>query len=108
MTCNVLCPLANFRQSAACISGENMKFLSLLTWVGQFGFSILFPVLFFLMVAIWLQNKFQLGIWIVILFGILGVLTSIQTTRSCLHSLLKAAEEASGGKKPPLSFNDHT
>ena len=84
-----------------------MKILALLTWVGQFGVSIIFPTLFFLILAIWLQQKFALGTWIVILLGILGVLTSIRTARSCLHSLRKAAEEASSQSKPPMAFNDH-
>ncbi len=85
-----------------------MKFLSLLMWVGQFGFSVLFPTVFFLMLAVWLQNKFALGAWIVVLLGIVGVLTSVSTTRACLHSLQKAAEEASGKTEPPpIAFNDH-
>ena len=84
-----------------------MKILNLLMWVGQFGFSVIFPTLFFLLLAVWLQQKFLLGGWIIIAFGILGVLTSISTTKSCLRSLCKAAEEASGSKKPPVGFNDH-
>ena len=84
-----------------------MKILSLLMWVGQFGLSIIFPTLLFLMLGVWLQTKFSLGIWILILCGILGLLTSISTTKSCLHSLRKAAEEASGNKKPPIGFNSH-
>ena len=84
-----------------------MKILSLLMWVGQFGLSIIFPTLLFLMLGVWLQAKFSLGIWILILCGILGLLTSISTTKSCLHSLRKAAEEASGNKKPPIGFNNH-
>ena len=85
-----------------------MKFLTLLMWVGQFGFSIIFPTLFFLLLAVWLQQKFLLGGWIIILFGILGILTSISTTKSCLRSLRKAAEEASGQREIPISFNNHT
>ena len=84
-----------------------MKFLSLLMWVGQFGFSVLFPTVFFLVAGVWLQKKISLGIWIVIVFGILGLLTSYTTTKACLHSLQKAAEEAAGSKKHPVSFNDH-
>ena len=84
-----------------------MKILNLLMWVGQFGFSIIFPTLFFLLLAVWLQNKFGLGMWIVVVFGILGVLTTISTAKSCLQSLLKAAKEASGESDPPISFNDH-
>ena len=84
-----------------------MKILSLLMWVGQFGFSIIFPIVFFLYLAVWLQHRFGLGIWILILFGILGILTTISTTKSCLRSLRKAAEEASGSRETPVSFNDH-
>lgn len=84
-----------------------MKILSLLMWVGQFGFSIIFPTVFFLLVGVWLQNRFSLGSWILILLGILGLFTSFSTTKACLHSLCRAAEEASGQRKPPLGFNDH-
>lgn len=84
-----------------------MKLLNLLMWVGQFGLSIIFPILFFLVLAVWLQNRYALGMWVVVVCGILGVLTSISTTRSCLRSLRKAAEEAGSGKEPPVAFNDH-
>ena len=87
--------------------GGNMKFIALLTWVGQFGFSCLFPTCAFLMLGVWLQNKFSLGVWVVIVLGILGFLTSISTARSCLQSMQKAAKELSGDTKRPLSFNDH-
>lgn len=85
-----------------------MKILNLLMWVGQFGFSVIFPTVFFLYLAVWLQHKFGLGMWILIVFGILGVMTSISTTKSCLRSLRRAAEEVSGEKDLPVSFNDHT
>ncbi len=84
-----------------------MRFLSLLMWVGQFGFSVIFPTLFFLLLAVWLQNTFGLGAWILVVLGILGILTSISTTRSCLRSLRKAAEDASSRETPPIAFNDH-
>lgn len=85
-----------------------MKILNLLMWVGQFGFSIIFPTLFFLLLAVWLQQKFQLGMWIVVVLGIIGLLTSISTTKSCLRSMQKAAEEISGSKKNIVNFNDHS
>ena len=85
-----------------------MKILSLLLWVGQFGLSCIFPTLLFLILGVWLQQKFRLGVWIVILLGILGIVTSVQTTRSCLDSLRKAAEEASDKKERPIGFNQHS
>ena len=84
-----------------------MKILNLLMWVGQFGLSIIFPTLFFLYIGVRIQNRFGLGIWVLILFGILGLLTTVSTAKSCLRSLCKAAEEASGDRKKPISFNDH-
>ena len=84
-----------------------MKYLSLLMWVTQFGFSVLFPTCFFLMTAVWLREKFGLGMWIVVVLGILGFLTSIATARSCIRSLLKEMERISDRKDPPPAFNDH-
>ena len=85
-----------------------MKFISLLTWVGQFGFSCLFPTCAFLMLGVWLQDKFDLGTWVVIVLGILGFLTSISTARSCLRSMRKEAERLYDKKEePPVAFNDH-
>ena len=84
-----------------------MNLLSLLLWVGQFGFSVAFPTLAFLFLGIWLQNKYNRGIWILFILGTIGVLTSFSTARSCLRSMQKAVRKASGDKEPPLSFNDH-
>lgn len=85
-----------------------MKILSLLLWVTQFGFSILFPMCFFLILANWLQARFSLGMWVTVVFFILGALTTVSTVRSCLHSLRRAAEEASSQTPPPIAFNDHS
>lgn len=84
-----------------------MKTLNLLLWVGQFGFSVIFPTLFFLMCAVWMQSRFGFGMWILIVMGILGLLTSISTARSCLRALCKAAQEVGSQETPPISFNDH-
>lgn len=85
-----------------------MKILSLILWVGQFGFSIIFPTLVFLLLGNWLQARFGLGFWVVILCAVLGVLTSVRTTRSCLKAMRKAAEEAGRDQEPPTAFSDHT
>lgn len=84
-----------------------MKLLNLLMWVTQFGLSIIFPTLFFLWLGVWLQSKFALGIWILIVMGVIGVMTSVSTTRSCLQAMCKAARELSDSKEKPIAFNDH-
>ena len=85
-----------------------MKLLNLLLWVTQFGFSLVFPMCFFLYLASWLRQRFGLGMWIVVVFGILGLLTTVSTARTCLAAMRKAAEEASSrSDPPPTAFNDH-
>lgn len=84
-----------------------MKFVSLLLWVTQFGFSVVFPLCFFLLVANWLRNAYDLGIWIMIVAGILGALTTVSTVRSCIRAMRKEAERNSDREKPPIAFNDH-
>lgn len=76
-------------------------------WVTQFGFSLLFPLCLFLYLGYWLQNKFALGGWVMVLCGIIGLLTSISTVRSCLRSMLREMERISDKGEPPLAFNDH-
>lgn len=85
-----------------------MKFLSLVVWVTQFGFSVLFPTCFFLLLAWWLMTRFGIGLWVVAVLGILGFLTSLSTARSCVRSLLKEISRQSGRQTPPTAFNDHT
>ena len=58
--------------------------------------------------AFWLQNRFDLGLWVMLLCGIIGFMTSVSTAKSCLRSLLKARDEAASREKPPISFNDHS
>ena len=84
-----------------------MKFLNLLMWVTQFGVSLLFPLCFFLWLAYWLKGKFGLGLWIYGVLGFIGLMTSISTAKSCVRSMLKAADEASDRKEVPIAFNDH-
>ena len=87
--------------------GGCMKLLNLLLWVTQFGLSCLFPLCFFLILAVWLQSKFGIGMWIVIVFGILGVLVTISTVRANWKAMRKAADELSSQNPPPIAFNDH-
>ena len=84
-----------------------MKLLSLLLWVTQFGLSALFPLCFFLLLAVWLQNKFGLGMWVILLLGILGVLVTVSTVKANWKAMRKAADEAADRKEPPIAFNDH-
>ena len=84
-----------------------MKFLSLLMWVGQFGFSVIFPTCAFLLLGVWLQQTYALGTWIILTLGIFGILTSISTARSCLRAMLKEMDRTGDRPDPPPAFNEH-
>ena len=84
-----------------------MKFISLILWVTQFGFSACFPLCAFLLLASWMRKTWALGPWITVACGILGLLTSISTVRGCIRALRKEAEKAGAESKPPVAFNDH-
>ena len=107
----LLCDI--IKRSFGTFSGDRMKydfkFLSLILWVTQFGLSVLFPLCAMLFLALWLQQKFDLSLLVLLPFGVLGLLISVSTAKSCLRSLRRDAEEASGEKKKvqPLSFNEH-
>ena len=85
-----------------------MKTLSLILWVSQFGLSVLFPLCLFLYLGYWVQTRFDLGFWIMAVFGVIGFMTSISTAKSCIRSLVKARDEAASQERPPISFNDHS
>ena len=89
------------------LPGGLMKYLSLIVWVTQFGFSLLFPLCMFLYIGYWLQNRLGLGIWVMVLCGIIGLMTSVSTVRSCLRSMMKEIERISSKEEPPMAFNDH-
>ncbi len=84
-----------------------LKFWSLLVWVTQFGFSAAFPLCFFLVLASWLRSTYDLGMWIIVLSGVLGMLTTFSTVRSCIRSLRKEAERTGSRTPPPKAYNEH-
>lgn len=84
-----------------------MRWWTLILWVTQFGLSALFPLCFFLLIGAWLQNAYDLGGWVYLLCGIVGLLTSIRTVRSCYRSMRKDADAACEGEQKTPVFNDH-
>ena len=83
-----------------------MKHLNLLVWITQLGLSVAIPLGGFVLVALWLQRKFQLGPWVMILGVILGIMGAIDGLRTSLKAMETMAKDRKE-EKPPVSFNDH-
>lgn len=83
-----------------------MKTGNLLVFITQLGLSVAVPLAAFILLAIWLRNRFQLGAWVIIVGVVIGVVCAFDG----LWNTLKAMERMAKDKKaeePPLAFNDH-
>lgn len=83
-----------------------MKNFNLLIWLTQLGLSVALPPLGFILLAVWLRDRFGWGNWIIWAGIVIGVVCAIDGLRVCL----RAMERMAGDKKEqdlPVSFNDH-
>ena len=83
-----------------------MKDINLLVWVTQLGLSVVAPLAGFVLLAVWLRNKFQLGTWVVIagvVIGLISAISGLQVTIAAMEKMAKGKSE----DKPSVGFNDH-
>ena len=83
-----------------------MKNLTLLVWLTQLGLSTALPLCGFVLLAVWLRQRFDLGIWVLVAGVILGLICAIDGLRNSLKAMERMAKEE-GNDPPPVSFNDH-
>ena len=83
-----------------------MKNLQLLTWLTQLGLSTAIPLAGFVLLAVWLKNRFNFGNWVLFVGVGLGLFCAIDG----FYKSLKALEKLSKDQKkdnPPVSFTEH-
>ncbi len=83
-----------------------MKDLQLLTWLTQLGLGTAVPLAGFVLLAVWLRNRFALGNWVIFVGIGLGLLFAIDA----FIKNLKLLGELTRKKKdhtPPVSFGEH-
>ena len=83
-----------------------MKNLHLLVWLTQLGLSTAVPLAGFVLLAVWLKNRFDLGLWVVLLGIGLGLFCAVDgfvRNLKALDGLSKDKEK----EDPPVSFGEH-
>ena len=83
-----------------------MKHMNLLIWLTQLGLSVVAPLGGFVLLAVWLRQRFALGNWVIIAGVFLGIVCAVDGLRVSLKAMEKMSENKKE-EKPPLSFNDH-
>lgn len=83
-----------------------MKNVSLLVWLTQLGFSVAFPLAGFVLLGVWLHNRFCWGVWIILVCTAIGLICAVSGLRSSLKAMERMAAEETK-EKPPVSFNEH-
>lgn len=85
-----------------------MKNLQLLVWLTQLGLSTAAPLAGFVLLAVWLKNRFGLGNWVLFVGIGLGIFSAIDGLRKSLKTMEKLTQkEKQERETQPRSFNDH-
>lgn len=82
-----------------------MKNLQLLVWLTQLGLSTAVPLAGFVLLSVWLRNRFDLGLWVVLVGIGLGLFCAIDGFCRNLKQLERLGKEKK--KNPPVSFGEH-
>lgn len=83
-----------------------MKNLNLLVWLSQLGLSVALPPLGFVLLAVWLRDRYGWGDWVIWAGVILGIICAIDGLLISLKTMERMTREQKD-REPPVSFNDH-
>ena len=78
-----------------------------ISYVGQFGFAIVCPPIVMAMVGLWLQKRFGLGSWIMLVFILAGLLAAGSSTWSFFKSMDRQEAKKEKDLAGKQNFNDH-
>ncbi len=81
------------------------KTFKYLSWLTQLGVSIVAPPLLCVWACWWLQRRFGLGVWVMILGILFGLGGSVSSAAGFYRMMRRQAER--DRQEPPPAFNDH-
>ena len=83
-----------------------MKNINLLVWLTQLGLSVCVPLAVFVLIGVWLHQRFGWGNWVIYAGLALGFYCAVDGFRVSLKTLQRMYD--SKPEDPPtVSFNDH-
>ena len=82
-----------------------MKNLHLLIWLTQLGLSTAVPLAGFVVLAVWLRNRYDLGLWVIFVGVGLGLISAVDGFLRNLKVLDRLSKEER--EEPPVSFREH-
>ena len=83
-----------------------MKNVNLLIWLAQLGISVAALLGGFIWLGIWLRQRFELGIWVVLVGIFVGLVCAVDGMRVSLKAMERMSKDKNE-EPPPVSFNDH-
>jgi hypothetical protein len=86
--------------------GVAVKDLPLFVFLTQLGLSVALPLGGFIFLGIWLRQRFDLGVWVVLAGIFLGIVSAVDGLRVSLKAMARMTEDKKKDP-PPVSFNDH-
>ena len=85
-----------------------MKLVRTVTLLGQFGFTFITPPVVMGLLGWWLQSKFGLGTWVMLICLLLGMMTSfagaLRFYRKVMLQMGKRAEAEESAEKPVVFY----
>ena len=84
-----------------------MRNVSLLVFLTQLGLSVALPLAGFIMLAVWLQNTFNWGSWVIWVGIVFGVISAAEGFRSTLKAMQRLSKDEKEDTRQDISFNDH-
>ena len=81
-----------------------MKNLGMLVWLTQLGLSVALPPAGFILLGVYLRDRWGIGNWIVWVAVVLGIICAIEGLRSSLKAMRLMSEDK---KESPIAYNDH-
>lgn len=79
-------------------------FFQHLIWLTQLGLSVVCPLVLFVWLGVWLNDRFALGSWCIWVGIGLGLMGAAGGLAQSLRSINRLKDDE---KKPPRGFNDH-